>query len=115
MGREENRTQQREQEQEEQLQQQEERSGSSSRLGKEAKIGVTAILLLLIVFGVVLVVRLTRSSADGQPIASAATQQADNDRPGIMLSGAARMYEDRFGVAPGWQCHPCARPPAPGT
>ena len=26
---------------------------------------------------------------------------ADNDRPGIMLSGAARMYADRFGVAPG--------------
>lgn len=26
---------------------------------------------------------------------------ADNDRPGVMLSGAARLYVDRFGVAPG--------------
>jgi sarcosine oxidase subunit alpha len=26
---------------------------------------------------------------------------ADNDRPGVMLSGAARLYADRFGVAPG--------------
>ena len=26
---------------------------------------------------------------------------ADNDRPGVMLSGAARLYVERFGVAPG--------------
>jgi sarcosine oxidase, subunit alpha len=26
---------------------------------------------------------------------------ADNDRPGVMLSGAARLYADGFGVAPG--------------
>ena len=26
---------------------------------------------------------------------------ADNDRPGVMLSGAARLYVERFGIAPG--------------
>ena len=82
MGREENRTEQREEEQEEQAEQQAGKAGSSSRLGKEAKIGVTVILLLLIVFGVVVVVRLTRSNPDGQPLASAGRPHADQDRPG---------------------------------
>ncbi len=82
MGREENRTQQREEKQEEQVEQQEGKTATSSRLGKEAKIGVTAILLLLIIFGAVVVVRLTRSSPDGQSLASAAPQHADKDGPG---------------------------------
>jgi nucleoid-associated protein YgaU len=39
--------------------------GGSSRLGKEAKIGVTVIAVLLIVFGAVVAVRLSGSSSDG--------------------------------------------------
>ena len=49
----------------------EEKPGGSSRLGKEAKIGVTVIALLLIVFGVVVVVRLRGSNADDKPAVAA--------------------------------------------
>ena len=61
MGRDDKRTEGRKEEQEEKIEQQEVKAGGSSRLGKEAKIGVTAILLLLVIFGIVLAVRLTRS------------------------------------------------------
>ena len=53
----------------------EEKPGGSSRLGKEAKIGVTVIALLLIVFGVVVAVRLRGSSSDDKP--AVATDRED--------------------------------------
>ena len=101
MGREENRTQQREEKQEEQVEQQEGKTATSSRLGKEAKIGVTAILLLLIIFGAVVVVRLTRSSPDGQSLASAAPQNADKDGPGDSATDDALFKGFRSGQPSG--------------
>jgi nucleoid-associated protein YgaU len=77
MGQEENRTPQREEPRKEPPQ---EKAGKSSRLGKEAKIGVTVILLLLVVFGVVLVMRLGRSGPDEQ-IASAVEPDAGKHQP----------------------------------
>jgi nucleoid-associated protein YgaU len=74
MAREENRTEDHHQEQHD------EPAPAASHLGKEAKIGVTVILLLLVVFGVVLVMRLTRSNPDGQQLASAAPAQIDKGR-----------------------------------
>ena len=77
MGQEENRMQQREETRKEQP---EEKAGKSSRLGREAKIGVTVILVLLVVFGVVLAMRLTRSGSDEQ-IASAVDRDAYKHKP----------------------------------
>ena len=64
----------------------EEKPGGSSRLGKEAKIGVTVIALLLIVFGVVVAVRLTRIELGRQAGAAADREE----RPGESRPTRAR-------------------------
>ena len=59
----------------------EEKAAGSSRLGKEAKIGVTVIAVLLLVLGVVATVRLTRSSSDDK-LASATDRESGRERVG---------------------------------
>ena len=58
----------------------EKKGGGSSRLGKEAKIGVTVIAVLLLVFGGAVAVRLTGSSAD-DTLAVAAERDGAKQRP----------------------------------
>jgi len=58
----------------------EEIASGSSRLGKEAKIGASVILALLLVLGAAVVVRLVSSNSD-DTIASAAEQGADASKP----------------------------------
>lgn len=59
----------------------EEKPRASSRLGKEAKIGVTVIALLAIILGVVVVLRLRGSTADDKP-AVAVDREGDKERAG---------------------------------
>ncbi|MBU4270359.1 MAG: LysM peptidoglycan-binding domain-containing protein [Planctomycetes bacterium] len=72
-----------------------EKTGESVRLGKEAKVGVTVILALLLVFAAVVAVRLTGSSSDGG-LAAAADQnpgkakRPDEDRDEKHFSKAAK-------------------------
>lgn len=71
-----------------------ERPRGSSRLGKEAKIGVTVIALLLIVLGVVLAVRLSGVGSDDGP-AVAANQEDDKERAGHQRKTDAMHVENR--------------------
>ena len=58
----------------------EEKTGESARLGKEAKIGVTMILVLLLVFAAVVAVRLSGSSS-GDGLAAADQNPGKAGRP----------------------------------
>ena len=72
-----------------------EKTGESVRLGKEAKVGVTVILALLLVFAAVVAVRFTGSSSDGG-LAAAADQnpgkakRPDEDRDEKLFPKAAK-------------------------
>ncbi|MCD4728383.1 MAG: LysM peptidoglycan-binding domain-containing protein [Pirellulales bacterium] len=71
-----------------------EKTGGSVRMGKEAKVGVTVILALLLVFAAVVAVRLTGSSSDG--VLAAADQnpgeakRPDEDRDEKLFPKAAK-------------------------
>ena len=86
----------------------EEKPGGSSRLGKEAKIGVTVIALLLIVFGVVVAVRLRGSNSDDKP-AVATDREGDRERAGHEGKMEAMFKENRLEAV--WRrrpAHGCA-------
>lgn len=60
----------------------EEKSGGSSRLGREAKIGVTVIAVLLVALGVAVVMRMNKPGEDDKQVAAAADRDIDKDKPG---------------------------------
>ena len=71
------------------------KTGESARLGKEAKIGLTVILSLLLVFAAVVAVRLTGSSSGGGLAAAAdqnpgEAQQPDEDQDEKLFPKAAK-------------------------
>jgi nucleoid-associated protein YgaU len=71
----------------------EEKPAGSSRLGKEAKIGVTVILVLVVILGIVATMRLTRSAKD-DAVASADVQETEKERPD---QGSGFDAVDRYG------------------
>ena len=73
----------------------EEKPGGSSRLGKEAKIGVTVIALLLIVFGVVVAVRLRGSERGRQTGCQRPTEEGGREKAGHEGKMEAMFKENR--------------------
>lgn len=71
-----------------------EKTKGSSRLGKEAKIGVTVIAVLLIVFGVVVAMRVKGSSTNDQ-LASTSDREGDKDDPGGKGKAGAMLKDIR--------------------
>ena len=78
----------------------EEKSAGSSRLGKEAKIGVTVILALVLILGIVATVRFTRSAANDS-VASAEVQQDNKETTGQENTIEATEKHGRRKLHPG--------------